>query len=180
MMRGLGKVFRNVQYILLALGVAFVVFAFAVLLPNTKLLAQVIPDMSIPLGAKLALIGSLFGAIQTNFTLLSASYTIAIAVLFGVNIALFVYYIRAQRGALGGTNSAAGIGGLVSGIFGIGCAACGTFILTWVLGLVGAAGLLSVLPLGGEEFGILGVILLLYAVGITAQKINSPQVCSVD
>jgi hypothetical protein len=173
------KIFRNVRYILLSSGIALVVFALAVLIPNASLLAQIIPDLSISLVVKMNLVFSLFGAIQTNFTILSASYTIAIAVLFGINISLFVYYVRNQRTGVTKINGAAGIGGLVSGIFGIGCAACGTFILTWFLGLIGAASLVAFLPLGGEEFGILGVILLIVSIRMVTKKITDPQTCSV-
>jgi len=176
---GLKQVFGDIKYILLAAIVALATFTVAILLPNTKLVFQVVPDATIALGAKLRLLFSLFGSIQTNFTVVSAAYTIAIAVLFGINIALFAYYIRSRRSATaaGGTNAAAGIGGVVSGMFGIGCAACGTFILTWVLGFIGAAGLISFLPLGGEEFGILGVLLLSFSVYMVAQKVQEAFVC---
>jgi len=174
---GLKQVFRDVKYVFLAVLVALATFTVAILLPNTKLVSQVVPDATIALGAKLRLLFSLFGSIQTNFTLISATYTIAIAVLFGINIALFVYYIRTRRSVTGGTNAAAGIGGVVSGMFGIGCAACGTFILSWVLGLIGAAGLISFLPLGGEEFGILGLILLAFSVYMVARKVQEASVC---
>ena len=96
-----------------------------------------------------------------------------------MNVSLFTYFVRKQKAVIKSTNSVAGIGGLVSGIFGIGCAACGTFILTWVLGFIGAASIISFLPLGGEEFGILGVALLVYAVVVTAKKISKAQVCEV-
>jgi len=173
------KIFKDIRYVGLASVVALIVFAFAVLIPNTKLLTQIIPNLNISLVVKLNLIFSLFGSIQTNFTILSASYTIAIAILFGINVALFLHYVRNQRTGATKINGAAGIGGLVSGIFGIGCAACGTFILTWVLSLIGAAGIISFLPLGGEEFGILGVILLILSIRMIAKKIISPQTCSV-
>jgi hypothetical protein len=173
------KIFKDVRYIILSLGISLVVFSIAVLIPNIRLLIQIIPDLSISLSIKLNLIFSLFGAIQTNFTALSASYTIAISILFGVNLVLFFHYIRSQRTGVSKVNGAAGIGGLISGIFGIGCAACGTFILTWVLGFVGAAGLVSFLPLGGEEFGILGVILLVLSIRMITKKITGPQTCSI-
>jgi hypothetical protein len=179
MVKEIVSILKDIRYVGLASVVAFVVFAIAVLIPNIKLLIQIIPDLSISLTVKLNLIFSLFGAIQTNFTILSASYTIAIAILFGINVALFVHYVRSQRTGVTKINGAAGIGGLISGIFGIGCAACGTFILTWVLGFIGAAGLLSFLPLGGEEFGILGVILLILSIKMITKKSNTPQTCSV-
>lgn len=179
MISGLSRVFRHPAYITLSIGVALVVFAFAVLLPNFSLLAQVLPSQSIELYDKISLVFNLFQSIQTNFTTLSATYTILIAIFFGMNVALFAYFIRRQKALIKSTNSAASIGGLVSGLFGIGCAACGTFILSWVLGLIGVVGIISYLPLGGEEFGILGVVLLVYSVVATANKINPPQVCKI-
>lgn len=180
MIAGLYRVFSNPVYIVLSVGIALVVFTFAVLLPNFPLLSQILPSQSIELSDKVSLIFSLFESIQTNFTAVSATYTILIAILFGMNVSLFTYFVYKQKAIIKGTNSVAGIGGLVSGIFGIGCAACGTFILTWVLGLIGAASIISFLPLGGEEFGILGVVLLVYAVVVTAKKISTPQVCAID
>ena len=73
----------------------------------------------------------------------------------------------------------AGIGGLVSGVFGIGCAACGTFIFTSVLALFGVGGILAYLPFGGEEFGFLGVALLVYSVYSLTKKITDPLVCPI-
>lgn len=177
MISGLSKVFRHPVYIAISVIIALLVFTFAVLLPNFALLSQVIPSQSISLDDKISLIFSLFESIQTNFTTLSATYTILISILFGINVSLFAYFIRRQKEVIKSTSPVASIGGLVSGIFGIGCAACGTFILTWVLGLIGVAGIISYLPLRGEEFGILGVILLLYSVVITSKKISSPQTC---
>jgi len=177
MLFGLKEVFQDWEYILLAFIVAFVVFVFAVLLPNIPLLVQVLPMLGVSVWVKIKIIFGLLGAIKTNFSIFSAIYTIIIAILFGINVSLFTYFIRKQKQTFKNINSGAGIGGLISGILGIGCAACGTFILTWVLGLVGVAGIISYLPLGGEEFGILGIGLLLYALISTSRKIIYPQVC---
>lgn len=176
---GLKQVFRDVKYLFLAALVALVTFTIAILLPNTKLVFQVVPDATIALGAKLRLLFSLFGSIQTNFTLVSATYTTAIAVLFGINIAMFIYYVRAKRSSATNKDALVGIGGAISGMFGIGCAACGTFILSWTLGLIGGVGLISILPLGGEEFGILGVLLLTFSVYMMARKIQEAFVCEI-
>ena len=161
----------------IAFGVAVVVFTFSIWLPNWRLILTVIPSSIISLPDKVILFWNLYGSIQTNFTLVSASYTIAIAILFGINIVLFIHYIKIRQGPLSGSTSALGVGGLISGFFGVGCAACGTFILTALLGLVGGAGLITLLPLGGEEFGILGVALLGYAMYSIIKKIKEPLVC---
>lgn len=179
MWRPLRDVFVRPHYGALALTVSFIVFTFAVWLPNTRLIVDVISSGDIALGAKAQLLFSLYGSIATNFTLVSAVYTIAIAVLFGINVALLTYYIKALRGGFSKENTTTGTLGLISGFFGIGCAACGTFILSSVLGLFGAAGIVTFLPLGGEEFGILGVILLGYTTIAISRKIGGPLVCEI-
>lgn len=167
------------KYAFLAAVVSSIVFTIAVWLPNLLLISIVAQNATI--SEFVSLLWSLYGAIGTNFSLISASYTIAIAVLFGINIALLVYYVRRARGGVDGIKSsgAAGIGGLVSGIFGIGCAACGTFIITPLLALFGATGLLAFLPFAGEEFGFLGVGLLMYSVYTLIRKIGEPMVCEI-
>ena len=176
-------VLKKPKYLLTATVVSVLVFTFAIWLPNFSLLSQVLhPDSAGSVTEKANFVWSLYGSIGTNFTLVSASYTVVIAVLFGVNISLLAYYITRMRGGVRAVSStsAAGIGGLVSGIFGIGCAACGTFILTSVLAVFGATGFLAWLPFGGEEFGFLGVLLLIYSIYILAKKINDPLVCEIN
>ncbi len=176
----LKTVFSNLRLTLTALVATVIVFTISVWLPNWRLLVELMPSEIATTSEKASLLWSLYGSIQTNFTLVSASYTIAIAILFGMNIALFAHYIKTRRGAISGSSSAVGLGGLVSGFFGVGCAACGTFILTAVLGLVGGAGLIAFLPLGGEEFGILGVLLLGYSSYLLIKKIREPLVCDTN
>ncbi len=176
------KVFGQLQYLALASVIAAIVLTFAVWLPNLKLIAIVLTSNTSTVSEKLSFVLSLYGSIQTNFSAVSASYTILIAILFGINIALLTYYIKRSRGgvrSIKGTG-AAGIGGLVAGIFGIGCAACGTFIFTSVLALFGVGGILAYLPFGGEEFGFLGVGLLLYSIYVLTKKISDPLVCQIN
>tara|TARA_B100000745_G_scaffold187366_2_gene122903 strand:- start:54454 stop:54843 length:390 start_codon:yes stop_codon:yes gene_type:complete len=121
----------------------------------------------------------LYGSILTNFTTFSALYTITIALLFGVNIVVLVHYVRTTRKIRTSNKGTwTSFGGIVSGFLGVGCASCGTFILTGLLGLFGAAGSLVFLPLGGEEFGLLGIVLLVYSIYTLLKKIDRPLVCS--
>lgn len=175
--QALRKVFRKPIYALIALITSFTMFALAVWLPNISLIVSVMSHPGISLSDKLNLPVSLLGSIATNFTLLSASYTIAIAILVGINTAFIVYVIRRQRSALPKTGAAAGMVGVASGILGAGCTACGTIILTSVLATFGGAGALAFLPLRGGEFGILGVILLLASFFLLAKQITSPPLC---
>lgn len=172
-------VFSNFRYVKLAVFASFIVFSGVMLFPNLSLINTVTSSNVINFAEKTKFLFSLYGAIATNFTVFSATYTIAISILFGINLALLVYYIRRVKSVKTSNKKIhlAGIGGMISGLLGIGCVACGSLILTGVLAMVGAGGLLLYLPLRGAEFGILGVLLLLVSIYLVSKKINDPLVC---
>lgn len=174
--RTLVCVFREWSYSLIAITIAACIFVFATWLPNLGLVWQIVVSQSVPLLYKFEILASLVGSIATNFTIFSAVYMSAIAVLFGMNAAMIVYYMK-QRRSTATRTGAAGLGGLLSGFVGIGCAACGTFVLGPVLSFIGAAGLIAVLPFAGQEFGVLGVGLLGVSVYLVARKIAKPPAC---
>ncbi len=177
---GLRQVFARGRYILLAAATGLAVFVLATWLPNLGLVWQIAASASVPFADKVKVLTALIGSIGTNFTLFSALSTVAIAALFGANVAVMAYYFRARRqllGQAGQAGTAASLGGLASGFFGVGCAACGAFVLGPVLAFVGASGLIALLPFGGEEFGALGVAMLGYSLVLTARKIGEPVAC---
>jgi len=174
-----GQVFARYSYIALASALAIVAFLLAVWLPNLGLIGEVFLGSSIPLTTKLGIALSLLRGIATNFNLLSAGYTVAIAVLFGINAAMIVYSLKQKRAAAAGRNIAIGSGGVASGVLGIGCAACGSLISAAAFSAVGGASVLSMLPLEGEELGILGVVLLLVSLLLMSRTIAEPVACSL-
>ena len=171
------EVFARTSYIALASALALLAFVFAVWFPNIGLITDIFTTSSAPLAAKLKVAVSLLGGIGTNFSTLSASYTIAIAILFGIIAAMIVYFVRKKRTQLGGNTLTTGLGGIGSGILGIGCAACGSFLLMTILSSFGAAGALVLLPLRGGEFGVVSVILLLVSLTLISKKIIEPLIC---
>ena len=170
------KVFKNWHYVLLAAGIALFVFAFATWLPNLRLLFSIISNPMVSLSDKILLPLNLIGSIATNFTLRSASYIIASALLSGINVSLITYYVRRQR-RISRAGAAAGSLGLLSGILGVGCAACGSLIVMSAFGTAVGASIIAFLPLKGEEFGIAGVVLLSICAYASAKQITKPLVC---
>src|SRR3989344_9569530 len=158
--RALLVVFRKPAYALTALLVALIAFAMAVWMPNLGLIAQVITDPDIALSKKIMLPVTLLLSIRTNFSVLSALYTIAIPILFGMNVAMMAYYLKRRIGVAKGNLMTAGFAGMASGIFGIGCAACGSFFLTSILSSFGAAGAGFPLPAPGGGMGTFWGVLL--------------------
>lgn len=180
MRAALAQVFAHFSYLTLAGLLAIMAFLFAVWFPNFALIGQVFANPSVSPTEKLSFAISLLGGIGTNFSLLSASYTVAIAVLFGINTSMIVYVLTRKRAARLGQNIAVSSGGMASGALGIGCAACGSLIFGATLPLVGAAGTLAMLPLQGEEFGILGVVLLLVSLCLLSRTITAPASCRLS
>ncbi len=171
------NILKNPLYLLLALIVSCAVFASAVLLPNRALLLSLWTDPSVSLGDKIVVPVSILGSIATNFSPLSASYTIAIAILVGIN-AVFIVYLLKNGGVVWG-GSSAGVAGIFSGVLGIGCAACGSLILMSLLSTTLGVSIVAFLPLKGEEFGIIGVMLLGAATYLLARQISKPPVCEI-
>lgn len=178
--QALKQVFNGWAYVLMAVSVALVVLILSTWLPNFGLVWQIIISPSVPLIDKVEILLALVGSLWTNFTVFSALYTIAIAVLFGINVAMVAYCLKLRRqsnGRRGQTGAATILGGLATGFLGIGCAACGTFALGPALSLLGAGGLIALLPFGGQEFGLLGVGILVISIFLGARKIQEPLVC---
>lgn len=177
----LKRVFSHARYTQLATVVTFTFLSVAILLPSRTIVWQVFSSRLLEVGDKFAFLGSMYGLIASNFTFYSAVFTIVTAILFGINIALLVYYIRRrQTGSFGRAAEWNSLGGMVSGVFGVGCAACGSIILTSLLSAVGAGGLILWLPLHGAEFGIIGIILLTISIFQIAKRINDPQICPIN
>ena len=112
----LQKVFRKPASVVLALVVSASVFVLAVWLPNIRLVAGIVSSPDVPFVSKIQLPFSLLGSIGTNFTPLSATYTIVIAVLFGVYIAMISYFLRRRIKEVGQSGVATGFLGIASGV----------------------------------------------------------------
>ena len=177
----LTRVFSAWQYSVLAIFIAWAVFTFAVFFANIQLLIILLREEGLVWSKKLEFVYGLYGTIATNFTVLSAITTVGISILIGMNVALLVFYIkRRQKTTPANTKTAsAGFLGLVSAVFGIGCAACGSVILSGLLASFGAIGLLAFLPLHGAEVGVLAVLLLSYSLSQLTKRIADPLVCPV-
>ena len=172
---GLIQVFSNWWFVLLATTTALVIFVLTTWLGNLGLIWQIITSAGLPLVDKMRVLIALTGSIGTNFSIFSAACTIAITILFGLNLAVMIYAAREQQMTAKQTGPAlslASIGGLITGLFGTGCAACGTLLLSPALAFLGAGTLIALLPFGGEEFSALGVAMLSLSLILSARKIG--------
>ena len=174
----LREVFGRPPYLVLALVIFILLMLLAIWLPNFSLVANTISSPTLAFGQKLHILAGTLGALETNFTAFTRATTILIAVLFGVNVSMVVFYLKRRIS----TQRSAGIGlaGILSGLVGVGCAACGSVILSALVGIGAAAGIVGALPLHGQEFSLFSIAILIVAIVIVARHITNPLVCRID
>lgn len=177
--RTLKEVFRNYSYVLIASILAFAIFAFSLWLRNLPLLGNIISSSAFSFLDKLTLFVKFLGGITTNVTPFSAVLIIVMSMLFGINASLILYYF-VKKGGVPAKEGAGAAGALASGILGVGCASCGSFLLGAILASFGASGLITLLPLHGEEFSILAIILLGLSIHWISKSIQSNKVCVIN
>lgn len=160
------RVFRKPSYIILAILTALIVFDFAIIIPNYKLIWSVLGVEGPSINDKLSMLWTLV------YTATPIIYFISI--LFGINISLTIFFFHRRLKAVGEKGIWASTTGIFMGFLGIGCASCGSLFL------VGNIGVLGALPFLGVLFSILSIILLALSIYITAKRIHDPLVCEVD
>ena len=173
----LKEVFRDIRYVVIALGFGFLAFVLSLWLHNLRLVADVIASPLFALPDKALFLTRLLGGIVTNTTPLSAVLIVIMSVVFGVNAALLMYSFRRRTRTAGVGTKGMTVGGIISAVFGVGCASCGTYLLGATLSSIGASGALASLPLRGQEFLWLSTGLLLMSVVWSAKSLAAARVC---
>lgn len=146
----------------------------AIMLPKTSLLVGMIasPDFGVR------------EILETVWAIIASWYSVNIVfarliLVLGVGLAglqggLLTYWYYRQRRIEGVGKSSLG---MMIGAVGASCASCGSFILGSLLGLTASGVVLSYLPYGGLELGMMGILILVWSVMATINKIRSPLAC---
>jgi len=161
---------------LLAAGVGLSLFVFSLNLP----LVELALTGTLPRSARFTILANLYPFVGSAFDPIQGGLLVAVAVLFGVDVAMVTYHLREHGVSLsGGGGSALGA---VLGALGAGCAACGSALLVGVLSLFGVSASLLFLPLDGLEFALLALVALLLSMFWVADGMRGGQVagCPVD
>ena len=174
---GLATVFRRPAFVFVAIGVSFLAFLTAIWLANLELLKFVLFSEQFSIASKFKVIIASFGGIVTNFHTTSMIVTLLVIALFGINVAMVSYYLKCKVAL--DRSAGAGLAGTVFGMMGVGCASCGSVLITTFFGAAFTASVVGVLPLRGLEFGLAGVLLLVTSIYFTSKKIAHPEVCRI-
>lgn len=168
---GLKTVFRLPSNIVIAAVFAFMGLFVAIWITNIPLLKEMVFGDTFSLTSKVDIIITSFGALESNFHAFSRTMTLLIVTLFGINFAMVIHYLR-KRFVLD-RSAGTSIIGTIFGMLGVGCASCGSILVTSLFGTA----LIGLLPFKGLEFGVIGVLILIYSIYLSSKKIMNPGVC---
>lgn len=173
----LREVFQKPHYLVLALVSVVVIGSGIIWLSGHQLIRFTLTSEIFDWNAKLKILWTSLGLYATNFTLASQIMIVLVALMSGMNIAMLAFYFK-RRMVVGSAAGASGFG-LLIGTLGVGCSACGSVILSSLIGITAASTLVSVLPLRGAEFGIASVALIGLSTYWIAKKIQAPKACTI-
>lgn len=157
--------------------IATIVFATMLLLfQNGKAAFDIFSFDTLPFGKRLALASSTLFDITNTFSPGSLILAVLGSFVGGINLSLAYTYMRLRGEVILHSGLYSGIG-LLFAFFGVGCAACGTALLSVILGFFGFSAMLNVLPYQGQEIGYIGLIILCIATYTLAHKVAVPNVC---
>lgn len=156
----------------LVVSVGFVLFALW--FPMRNFLWFMFTKSNFETSAKLRILISSLQGIETNYTMFTRVLLILSAIFTGLVVGALLLYLRRRVGLERSTGTS--VLGIVVSVIGIGCASCGSIILTSLFG-IGALSFTAILPLNGVEFSILGILLLLYSFFSIANKYSNPLAC---
>ena len=170
-------VFSKTKYILLACLVVLLFFALAIYLPSIQLLKLFWSYEAFDWSLQNNPVSIAFIFFKNNTSVFSFWLTLLVSVLSGLNIAMFIFFLRRRLKSISLTD--AGFVGAFISLLGIGCASCGSVVFAYLFGLSASVGFLGFLPLRGIEFGILGLFLILFSIYFLAKKIQDPLTCRI-
>jgi hypothetical protein len=161
--RGVGRVIRRPKWALIAALAALAAIGVMLWLFNWNLLVYIFTQSGLPLVQKIAFVAQGYGSLVTNFDSLAAAMILMLGLLVGLNTAL-VAYVIAGKGRQSTSQGGKGGLALAAGVFGAGCAACGTGILGPVLAVAGASGSIVLARTVGIAANAMALALVLYSI----------------
>ncbi len=174
--RALTITFRQWRYALLALIVAAGLLLVTIWLPNLSFMWYLFTDSSFSWATRFGILGGSLTTLKLNSTPLSRTILFTLVVLAGMNVSMLAYYLK--RRITMGRELGMSLFGTILGLIGVGCASCGSVVLSSIFGLSATAGFLTLLPLRGLEFGLISIMLLAISIALVSKKIINPLICA--
>lgn len=173
--RAMKKVFKKPSSWIIGVITVFVFLFMLIWITNLSLLTYLLSADTFSLGEKLYVFFTSIGNLGTNYTGFQLVLYMLLVSVSGLYIPMFMYHLRNQVAEA--RAGAAGILAIIMSVFGIGCSACGSIVISSLIGVSATASFIGLLPFGGYEIGLLAFALLTISLYRVSQKIVFPGVC---
>ena len=161
----------------LVFALSFCLFALLILISEkASALQSLLQFQYFSLGERLHLALVFLFSVKSSFLTTGIVLSFFGSVLGAMNITFAYLYFKRRAGVLVKHHVYSGAGMFVA-FLGIGCAACGSALLTAMLGMFGLSSILGFLPYQGAELGVIGLIILAVTTLALAKKVAGPKVC---
>lgn len=174
--RGFKKTFGDASLVFAILSFAIVYYVVAsIIIAHTFLASIYLSDKL----SSLVKLKTFIFTIMSSFPdmpLVSAISVFSMIALLAINTVLAFVLFKKSRAVVGGAEVGTGLLGVLIGIFGIGCASCGSILLATIL-LSGGGVSLAIINTLGILFAIGGPVLLLLATLLLFRKLGRVEVC---
>lgn len=157
---------------------AIVFYGIANLIPNYGILKFAYLSPTLTITDKWAFLGAALTFVVRSVSMWELALFFSVLIVTGLVGAMGMFLIRRKVTV----EHAAGtsILGIFVGIIGVGCGACGSVVLTSVVGLAASTQIINVLPLKGIEFTLISIALLLFTLVFLSKKLTHPDVCLIS
>lgn len=169
------QVFSSAFSTFFAVAVFIFLFFLVNFLPNRALVLFVLRSDGFDWERKIKFFFSTLTWFFYNNTPFVQVLLIAVMLLAGINLAMSVFFLRKRYNVQ--RQMGVSLLGVFLGFFSVGCASCGSVILTSVFGVGVTTGVLAILPFRGIEFAALSLILLVLSLVFLVKKLQEPMVC---
>jgi len=105
---------------------------------------------------------------------LNVLFTLILAFLFGINLALIIFRFREVKSY--NNESGTGIFTSIISLFSAGCPVCSFSIISFLIPAIGTTFSLAILPFKGLEIQLLGIVILLISIFILTKE----NVCKIN
>jgi len=168
---GLIVIFKRPGYIFLIALTALVVFVALTFFSNMGILGNVIFDGALRVSVKIKILVNIPYGYVSEFSLRSLTVVLS-SLLFSINLAGIVYYVRLYKATALSAMAALGSGSILSAILGVSCISCGSLATVFLASLFGASSLAIVLPFNGTELSFISITFLLVSIVLMDKKIK--------
>ena len=173
----LTRILRKPTNISILVGVSAISFIAIRLIPFWQIINNSFMMPGISPSRKIILLFEYIIVFFTDLMFVEQITTIILSLVLGVNVVLFIEYIKKQRKVFAGKSFAGSTLGVILGIFGAGCVSCGALVIAPLLTAIGLGSYIEFFSYNALLISWIGIVIILLSSYYLLSQIKKPLVC---